>query len=253
MTKTGKNISAGTSQLAWRIVQPMGALAMALALAACSTAPIGGAPDLQVRQGDLPPPTPADLYGKADFAGIRPFDTLTIDVFGIDELSQRRIRVDANGEIGYPLIGNIEVAGLTPREVSNLIASRLEGEFIRDPQVTTNLESSETSTFTVYGQVKQPGVFPIVGEGSLLKSVATARGLAEYGNSKEVIVFRTVEGQRMATLYNIEAISRGAYGDPRIYPNDTIVVGDSPSRRLFDDVVGIATILATPLTIILNN
>lgn len=231
----------------------LAALALgAMALGACSTRQVGGAPGLEVRQGDLPPPTAEDLYGKSDFAGIRPFDTLSIDVFGVEELSKRRVRVDANGEIAFPLVGNMPVAGLSTAQISSLLESRLKGQFVRNPQVTTNLEASENSTFTVYGQVRQPGVFPIVGEGTLLKAVATARGLAEYGNSKEVIVFRTVGGERLATLYNMDAISRGAYGDPRIYANDTIVVGDSQARRLFDDVVGVATILVTPLTLVLT-
>lgn len=225
----------------------------AMVLSACSTTrPIGGAPNLEVRQGDLPPPTPADLYASADATGIRPFDALTIDVFGVKELSQRRVRVDARGEIAFPLVGALSVAGMTTAQISNAIETRLKGEFLRDPQVTTNLESSENSTFTVYGRVRQPGVFPLVGQGTLLKAVATARGLDDYGNSQEVIVFRTVGGERLATLYNMEAISRGAYGDPRIYPNDTIVVGDSKARRLFDDIVGVATILVTPLTLVLT-
>lgn len=226
----------------------------ALALVACSTTPkpIGGAPGLQVVEGDLPPPTAGDLYRSTEFGGIRPFDTLTIDVFGIPELSDRRVRVDANGEIGFPLIGNVNVSGLTTGEISNKIEGQLKGRFIREPQVTTNLVSSENRTFTVYGEVRQPGVFPVVGEATLIEAVATARGLGEYGNGRDVIVFRTVGGERMATLYNLDAISRGAYADPRIYPNDTVVVGDSDARRLFDDVVGVATILVSPLTILLN-
>lgn len=245
MTKTGK-----THRKAALLV----AIALSsMTLSGCATSrPLGGAPGLDVRQGDLPPPTPADLYAKSDIAGIRPFDTLTIDVFGVQELSQRRVRVDANGQIAFPLVGSVEVAGLTTSQISGEIESRLKGQFVRDPQVTTNLESSENSTFTVYGQVRQPGVFPIVGEGSLLKAVATARGLAEYSDSREVVVFRTVGGERLATLYNMDAITRGAYLDPRIYPNDTIVVGDSKARRLFDDIVGVATVLVTPLTLVLT-
>ena len=62
-----------------------------------------------------------------------------------------------------------------------------------------------------------------------------------------------VNGQKMATLYNLQAISRGAYADPRIYANDTVVVGDSKARRLFDDIVGAATLISTPLTVFLQN
>ena len=225
-----------------------------LALSACSSGPalVGGAPGMRVIEGALPPPTAADLYADAEFGGIGPFDVLKIDVFGIPELSDRRVRVDAKGEIGFPLVGNVEVSGLTTSEISLLIEDKLRGEFIRDPQVTTNLEASENRTFTVYGEVTQPGVYPVIGEATLIRALATARGLAEYGDAKEVIVFRTVGGERLATLYNVDAITRGVYNDPRIYPNDTVVVGDSDARRLFDDVVGIATILVTPLTIVLN-
>lgn len=230
----------------------LGLMSLALGACASSPGPIGGAAGLQVIEGDLPPPTAADLYAGSEFSGIRPFDTLTIDVFGVEELSNRRVRVDGNGEIAFPLIGNITVSGLSTGEISRMIETRLRGQYVRDPQVTTNLVSSENRSFTVYGEVRQPGVYPLVGEASLIRAVATARGLAKYGDGRDVIVFRTVGGDRLATLYNLDAISRGAYDDPRIYPGDTVVVGDSASRRLFDDFVGIATILAAPVTILLN-
>ncbi len=247
---TLKRLIAGT-----RSSSVFGASALALGaalLGGCSTTPIGGAPGLEVRQGDLPPPTAADLYGTGEFAGVRPFDTLVIDVFGIEELSARTVRVDGNGEIGFPLIGTVQVAGLSTSEVSQLIETRLRGQFIRAPQVTTNLESSVNSTYTVYGQVGLPGVYPIVGDGTLLKAVATARGITEDADSSKVIVFRTVGGERLATLYDLKAISRGNYDDPRIYPNDTIVVDNSRARQVFKDVVDFATVLVTPLTIVLT-
>ncbi len=247
---TLKSLAAGM-----RASPVFGASALALGaalLGGCSTTPIGGAPGLEVRQGNLPPPTAADLYGTSEFGGVRPFDKLVIDVFGIEELSARTVRVDGNGEIGFPLIGTVQVAGLSTSQVSQLIETRLRGQFIREPQVTTNLESSVNSTYTVYGQVAQPGVYPIVGDGTLLKAIATARGLSEFADSKEVIVFRTVGGQRLATLYNLKAISRGNYDDPRIYPDDTIVVDDSKARQVFKDVVDLATVLVTPLTVVLT-
>ena len=228
---------------------------IALALGACSTTPepIGGAPNLQVVEGAMPAPTQADIYDAGRAFPVGPFDTLKIDVFGIPELSNRTVRVDANGQIGFPLVGNVEVAGRTPSEISAIIETRLRGQFVRDPQVTTNLESAENRTVTVYGQVQLPGVYPVVGKSTLIKTVATARGLAEYANARDVVVFRTVNGQKLATLYDLQAISRGIYDDPEIYPNDTVVVGDSDARRLFNDIVGAATLIATPLTILLQD
>ena len=238
---------------------PMKREAVALAapmlmLGACSTTPepIGGAPGLQVIEGTLPPPTGADIFVAGEAYAVGPFDTLKIGVFGIPELTERTVRVDANGLIAFPLVGSVEVQGLTPAQISDLIEARLRAQYVRDPRVTTNLESIENRTMTVFGQVQLPGVYPVEGKTTLIKAVAKARGLAEFANARDVVVFRTVQGQRMATLYNLDAISRGYYDDPRIYPNDTVVVGDSDSRRLFQDVVGAATLVASPLTILLQ-
>jgi len=226
----------------------------AILLGGCASTPdpIGGAPGLQVVEGELPPPTQDDVYDVGAVYPVGPYDTLKIDVFGIPELSDRTVRVDADGQIGFPLIGNINVSGLSPSQISSLIETRLRGRYVRDPQVTTNLEETRGRTVTVYGQVQTPGVYPVVGRSTLIKTVATARGLAEFGNPRDVVVFRTVDGQRMATLYNLEAISRGLYEDPQIYANDTIVVGDSDARRLFQDIIGAATLIATPVTILLQ-
>lgn len=226
--------------------------ALSAGLAGCSTTPdpIGGAEVQAV--GLLPAPTQSDVFGAVTPYHIGPYDELTIDVFGVPELSNRKVRVDASGQIAFPLIGTLKVAGLEPEQVSTLIEDRLRGEYVRAPQVTIALEQSVNRSVTVYGEVQQPGVYPVVGTSSLLKAVASARGLAEYANSRDVVVLRTVNGQRLATLYDIGAISRGYYGDPVIYANDTVVVGQSDARRLFDDVVGAATVLLTPLTILLQ-
>ena len=56
----------------------------------------------------------------------------------------------------------------------------------------------------------------------------------------------------MAALYNLGAIERGNYPDPAIYPDDMVVVGDSPSRRLFDNILRGASILASPLVVLVQ-
>lgn len=230
-------------------------LLSALVLASCAgkPQPVGGAPGLEVMAGDMPVPGTADIAPAGSAYQIGPLDTLKVDVFGIPELTDRQAVVDNDGQIAFPLIGTVPVAGLTNSEVTALITSRLRGEYIRDPQVTVQVQQATNRAVTVYGQVQQPGVYPLQGTSSLMKSVATARGLTKYSNSRDVVVFRTVNGQRMATLYNLDQISRGAYLDPQIYPNDVIVVGESKSRRLFDDIVGAATLITTPLTVFLQN
>ena len=50
----------------------------------------------------------------------------------------------------------------------------------------------------------------------------------------------------MAGLYDLGAIRRGVYDDPLVYANDVVVVGDSPSRRLFKNVLSVAPLLVAP-------
>jgi len=56
----------------------------------------------------------------------------------------------------------------------------------------------------------------------------------------------------MAGLYNMTEIRRGAYDDPLIYANDVIIVGDSPQRRRFRDLVSLSPLIAAPLIAILQ-
>jgi len=230
--------------------------------AACSgPGPLGpiqtaSGPSSQVRVIDasaLPPPTGADLVSRSRPYLIGPFDTLVIDVFGIEELSRREVRADAAGRISFPLAGTIDAAGKTPAEVETEITSRLRQRGVRDPQVTVNLREAVSQVVTVDGQVRQPGLFPVIGRMSLMQAVARASGLAEYARLDDVVVFRTVNGERFAALYNLGAIRRGTYDDPEVFANDVIIVGDNPARRIFRDVLQIAPLLTSPLVVALSN
>ena len=88
---------------------------------------------------------------------------------------------------------------------------------------------------------------PLASGLTLGRAIASAKGLSEFAKLDDVVILRTVNGQRMAGLYNMTAIRRGLYADPPVYPNDMIVVGDSPARRLFKDFVSVTPLLAAPL------
>lgn len=226
-----------------------------LALNACAgPGVLGGAGGMQVVSGEaLPTPDPSDLFAQNRPYLIGPFDKLTIDVFGIEELGQREVQTDASGRISFPLAGIIEAAGRTPGEIEQEIEQRLRSRFVRDPQVTVNLKETVSQVITVDGQVKEPGLYPVVGKMTLMRAVATAKGTAEFAKLDDVVIFRTVKGQQLAALYNLEAIRRGNYGDPEVFANDVVVVGDSKARRLFKDALQVAPVLATPLILLLQN
>lgn len=221
-----------------------------LSLTSCaSTIQVGGDPDLQVYTGALPRPERMDMTAAAQPYLVGPFDRLTIDVFGIDELSKREVQVDASGRISFPLAGVLEVSGLTPGEIEQNLATRLRGNFVRTPQVTVNIRETISQLMTIHGEVKRPGLYPVVGHMTLLRAIARAEGTTEFSKLDDVIIFRTVQGKRLAALYDLKAIRHGVYEDPEVFANDLVMVGDSVARRRFKDVLMTMPAIITPLII----
>jgi len=162
------------------------------------------------------------------------------------------MQVDGSGRISMPLIGTLDAGGKTAGELASDIEIALAGRYVRDPDVTINILSSVSQVVTIDGEVMEPGLYPVTNQMTLLRAIASAKGLAEFADERDVVILRTVDGKKMAGLYNVTAIRRGLYDDPAIYANDVVVVGDSPQRRLFRDFVSIAPFLASPLVAILN-
>ena len=203
-----------------------------------------------VDQAGLAAPTRADIVNtsREDYR-IGAFDVLQIGVFGIDELETRDYRADGSGRISFPLLGSVPVAGLTPSQLEGQITEGLREQFIRDPRVTVNVKEAVSRTVTVSGQVERPGIYPMQGRMSLIRSVAVAGGMGDFAKSDEVVVFRTIGGQKMAAIYDLGAIQRGNYDDPEIFADDIVVVGDSPQKRLLRDAIGTAPAILSPLLV----
>jgi polysaccharide export outer membrane protein len=217
------------------------ALMLAASLAGCG----GRRPPLESTQrltvvkdsNVLPAPDRNDLTAADRPALIGPLDT---------------IQVDASGRIAMPLAGTIDARGRTAEELGRAVEAALRAHYVRNPEVTVNIKSSVSQVVTIDGQVVEPGLYPVTNQMTLMRAVASAKGLSEFARQDDVVILRTVNNQKMAGLYNLDAIRRGAYDDPPVYANDVIVVGDSPQRRLFRDFVSLSPLLAGPLIAILQ-
>lgn len=224
-----------------------------LSLSACATRPaLEPGPNLTlVASDELPAPEGMAPGSEARTFRVGPFDKLSVSVFGIPELSQT-VQVDAAGRIALPLVGAIQAVGLTPAEVSERVVQELRGRYVRNPQVAVNVDETSSQVITIDGQVNEPGVYPVLGRMTLVRAIASAKGTGEFARVQDVVLFRKVGERQMAALYNLDAIRRGTYSDPDVYPNDVIVVGDSPSRRRFRDFLQASPILVAPLIAILQ-
>ena len=193
-------------------------------------------------QTTLPVPTVEDMTrDQADYR-IGPLDKLTVNVFGVPDLTTNG-QVDGAGNLAMPLIGQIKAIGETPNSLSAKIAAALDQRYVRNPQVSVTVTEAVSAMVTVEGSVVKPGQYAVVGRTTLLRMIAASGGPSDFARLSEAVVFRTVNGQKMVARFNIKDIRGARTPDPEIYGNDVIVIGNNPGRQLFKDIISIAPVL----------
>lgn len=220
-------------------------LSIGLSLSSCATdRTMGLAPGIEVAELEsLPAPSKYSAYV------LRPQETIDISVLGVDSLSGSYL-LSSSGILDFPLIGPVAVAGKTPSEAAALIARRLDGEYVLSPDVKVTPKDVPVPTISIGGQVEKPGSYAASTSPTLLWAINNSGGMSDYAKLDDVLIMRRVDGQKYIGVYNIGAIQRGNYDDPSIYPGDTIMVGDSPSRRSLETIIGLVPLLSSSLILI---
>ena len=207
---------AGTSQPPAEATSPTVAPPAAVS---ASTAPTSGSV--------APAPSTGPVAAPNDYR-IGPQDLLKLDVFGVEALSKRSVRVNASGQISLPLIGTLQAGGLTAEQLAADIAARLAQDYLQNPQVTIFIEEFTSQRVTVTGAVKTPNVFPLKGKMTLLQAVAQAGGPTSVANLGSVKILRPApDGTRKTLEYDLAAIRDGATPDPEIWGEDVVQVETS--------------------------
>lgn len=141
-----------------------------------------------------------------------PDDELRIVVFGENDLSGR-FKVSNDGSISVPLIGSLDVTGLSPRDVEDLIEERLRDGYIKNPSVS--IEMQTTRPFYILGEVRSPGRYDYVPDMNVLKAVAISGGYTYRANKKKIDIVRGNAGATDPVTVSSEEI---------ILPGDVIYV-----------------------------
>jgi len=192
-------------------------------------------------------PVPAPLLASAPAAAIRQVgirdyrigaeDLIEIQVFGVDQLT-RTVRVNSRGQVSLPLIGMLQLGGLTATEAEALIVAKLADSYLQDPQVSLFIKEYTSQRVTIEGAVNRPGVYPLRGPTSLLQSLAVAGGQANLSDMTEVMLFRADNaGKRETLVYDVDRIRAGELDDPMVANDDLIVVKRSKARVIFKDSI----------------
>jgi polysaccharide biosynthesis/export protein len=173
-------------------------------------------PVMPVSSGPVAWGPPAVVAGVAD-DGAGPYrldtgDRLRIFVYGQPNLSRMYV-VDQEGKIAVPLIGNVGARGRTTNELQAAIRSRLGSEYVKDPQITVDIQQNRP--FFILGEVKNAGQYPYVSGMSIETAVAIAGGYSERASERSFRVTRRVNG-----LVQVLEVP----GDYLLKPSDTVYV-----------------------------
>lgn len=165
---------------------------------------------------------------------ISPQDTLNVAVFDVPQLSQT-VQVDNAGNIALPLLGTVQAAGRTTRQLSQEIAAALNAKYVKDPVVTVTLKDAASQKVTVDGEVTQPGVYEIQPHATLTQAVALAHGPDPVADIHHVSIVRNTSAGRVITVYDLDDIHDGKIVDPALHANDEVVVDTSGTRQFVRD------------------
>jgi protein involved in polysaccharide export with SLBB domain len=159
---------------------------------------------------------------------IKPGDKLSIKFFFNPELNEEDLVVRPDGRISLQLIHEVEAASLTATQLTNHLAERYKGQ-LKNPEIAVIVRAvKEQPSVYVDGQVKNPGVIPIVGVLNVMEAITLSNGFIEDSAKKnEVIVIRKDrKGHSFVIKLDIEAAYSGKdlSQNIRLFPDDLVRV-----------------------------
>lgn len=219
-----------------RTTGALGAACMAALLAGCSSGP-SAVPGLAVAQ-------PAEALGQQQFGStneasyvLRPADVIRITVFREADLSVESLPIAANGEISLPLVGTLQAAGMTQRQLEDRIEATLGQRYLRNPEVAVNVLEYRSHEVTVEGSVRTPGMFTFRPGTRLSGAISLAEGPVREAELKDVAVFRQGPAGIQIAKFDYAAVRSGQMLDPVLQPGDRIVVGTDGLSVFWQDVL----------------
>jgi polysaccharide export outer membrane protein len=157
---------------------------------------------------------------------LRSNDAITLEVFGEPDLSGS-VKILTTGQASFPLIGSVEVSGLTVAAAAARIRDLYAADYLVDPKVTLTVDAYTTDFITVIGSVNSPGrvPVPVTGDLDLATAMASVGGLTATSDPNSIQLFRASGG---TSRYSMADIQRGTSGRVPLRAGDRIIVNQSP-------------------------
>jgi polysaccharide export outer membrane protein len=160
-----------------------------------------------------------------------PSDVISIQVFEEPTLTfLEGLRIEPDGKIGYPLLGDLHLAGMTPSEAGKKIKDLLAKDYIREPHVIVQVLQYNNRSVSVYGAVNQPSLLELPPGRilTIMEAIAQARGFNDVANKNRIKLIRPGKQEREFTEDELNKMEFENDPSKMIYlqPGDRIEVGE---------------------------
>ena len=152
-------------------------------------------------------------------------DVLEITTWKEPDLSRDEIIVRTDGKITFPLLNDVQAAGLPALELKKVFENELK-DYVDNPVVTVVVRRAESQKFYVLGEVNNTGEFPLTKNLTVLQAVAMAGGFTEWASTKNIILMRKEDGKEKNYRINYNDIikAKDLSQNLELKADDTIIV-----------------------------
>src|SRR5262245_52572047 len=177
-----------------------------------------------------------DIYQEFhDTYRLGPADEIAIRVTGQPDYSLERVKVSPTGNVYHPLLGDVEVAGMTVPRLAKRLTVDLS-EYLINPKVSVSLLEANSAKIGVLGDVIHPGILVMSKPMNVLEAITASGGIADTGNKSGVTVLRQLRDGRAQTFkVNVKRILQGKAGPEENVPlraGDTVIVNGNTRKKM---------------------
>jgi len=171
------------------------------------------------------PPSPRNLPAPILSTAVGPGDVFEISVVGEKDLP-KEYKINADGTLDFPYLQRVEVSGLEPQQVGDLLKKKLvEAKILTDPQINVMVKTYASKKVSVIGQVNKPGSVPWTDGIKLVDVIVQSGGFTSIADSKHVILTRqTAKDKSITVAISVDAITDGDQPDIPLQAGDTIKI-----------------------------
>ena len=137
-----------------------------------------------------------------------PSDVVDVTVYGEENLSRAGLVIRPDGKISFPLIGDVEVGGLTTAQAKDAIEEKLK-EFIPGAVAAISVSQLGSLQYYVVGKVNKPGMYNVSKPLTVLQALAMAGGLTPFADEGKIIVLRNVGAETVRLPFHYSKIKKG--------------------------------------------